>query len=47
MQASQNLSKLIEKWPSAYVARSEIARFTGGLMQSRNSGKFGFERPRA
>jgi len=28
-----NLSKLIEKWPSAYVARSEVARFTGGMIQ--------------
>ena len=39
MQASRNLSKLdlsrlIEKWPSAFVARPEIARFTGGLIQA-------------
>jgi hypothetical protein len=33
MQTSQNLSKLIEKWPSAYVVRSEVARFTGGMIQ--------------
>ncbi len=33
MQANQNLSKLIEKWPSAYVVRSEVARFTGGMIQ--------------
>ena len=31
MQA--NLSKLIEKWPSAYVVRSEVAKFTGGMIQ--------------
>jgi hypothetical protein len=29
----QDLSKLIHKWPSAYVARSEVARFTGGIIQ--------------
>jgi hypothetical protein len=29
----QDLSKLISKWPSAYVARSEVARFSGGLFQ--------------
>lgn len=33
MQASQNLSKLIEKWPSAYVVRSEVGKFTGGMIQ--------------
>ena len=34
MQEKQDLSRLVEKWPSAYVARPEIARFTGGLMQA-------------
>jgi len=33
MQASQNLSKLIGKWPSAYVVRSEVGKFTGGMIQ--------------
>jgi hypothetical protein len=27
-----DLSKLIQKWPSAYVARSQVSRFTGGLI---------------
>jgi hypothetical protein len=33
MQASQNLSKLIDRWPSAFVARSEVGKFTGGMIQ--------------
>ena len=30
-----NLEYLIEKWPSAIVARKEISRFTGGVLTSR------------
>lgn len=28
-----NLSHLAEKWPSSFVSRSEIAKFSGGLIQ--------------
>jgi hypothetical protein len=32
MKQQIDLSALTEKWPSAYVARSEIGRFTGGMI---------------
>lgn len=32
MSVAVDLSKLISKWPSAYVARSEVGRFSGGLI---------------
>ncbi len=34
MQENQNLSKLIEKWPSAFVARPEIGKFSGGMLSA-------------
>jgi hypothetical protein len=30
-----NLSSLASKWPSAFVARSEVSRFSGGLISDR------------
>ncbi len=30
-----DLSSLAEKWPSAYVSRSEVPRFSGGIMSDR------------
>ena len=33
MSEQIDLSALIEKWPSAYVARSKVAVFTGGMIQ--------------
>lgn len=30
-----NLSSLATKWPSAFVARSEVSRFSGGLISDR------------
>jgi hypothetical protein len=27
-----NLSKLAEKWPSAYVARDQVGKFSGGII---------------
>ncbi len=32
---SPDFSSLIEKWPSAFVARCEVERFTGGFIKSR------------
>ena len=30
-----DLSKLAEKWPSAYVAREQVGNFSGGMMNSK------------
>ncbi|HNQ85700.1 MAG TPA: hypothetical protein PKJ72_07275 [Deltaproteobacteria bacterium] len=30
-----NLSILLEKWPSPYVARSEVEKFSGGILKAR------------
>ena len=30
-----DFSKLFEKWPSPLVARSELSRFSGGLLNSK------------
>ncbi len=30
-----NFSKLFEKWPSPLVARTELSRFSGGLLNSK------------
>jgi hypothetical protein len=30
-----NFQKLAEKWPSAIVARTDVERFTGGLLSGR------------
>ena len=32
MQTENRFRSLAEKWPSAFVARQEVARFTGGLV---------------
>jgi len=32
MNDKTNLKMLAEKWPSAFVARQEVSRFTGGLV---------------
>jgi hypothetical protein len=31
----RDLSKLMESWPSPYVARREVERFTGGMIKAR------------
>jgi hypothetical protein len=35
MKKKVDLSILLEKWPSPYVARSEVERFSGGILKSR------------
>jgi hypothetical protein len=30
-----NFSKLFEKWPSPFVARTEVSRFSGGILNSK------------
>jgi hypothetical protein len=30
-----DFSSLVERWPSSYVARQEIERFTGGIVNSK------------
>lgn len=32
MREAVDLSKLVQKWPSSLVARSEVGKFTGGVI---------------
>ena len=32
---SPDFSSLLQKWPSSFVARCEVARFTGGIVNPR------------
>ncbi len=34
------LSELAERWPSAYVARKEVDRFSGGILNARSMANY-------
>jgi len=34
--ARETLKELAERWPSAFVARSEVGRFSGGLVSPKS-----------
>jgi len=37
---SENFKELAQKWPSTIVARSEVAKFSGGLLNPRTMANY-------
>ena len=36
MQLEKNFKELVEKWPSAFVSRTEVGKFSGGALTSKS-----------